>query len=181
MEMIRLLGTIEFPQPVPKQVQQMVAYLAVHHGSVSRDTIADDLMVSQKTLRQLLWRASPLNAVDKPAEGLLSFNGAACDVPMFEQGDLTAYAGLFAPGWTDDWVRDQRARLEMLYVDLAGRAVRQALAVEAWDRARDLCHAALRAVPDAEQFHQTLRFLADIEAMSWLRSYGPAEAGEEQP
>lgn len=165
---------------LPRSVQRVVAFLAIHPHRIARSNVACALWLdcpeerSQACLRSALWRAHrigvPLIEGDKNvlhleprisvdahemaarAHALLSGDNVspATDV------DRLLFVGDLLPDWSEDWVSLERERLRQLRVHALENLAAKLTSAGEFGSAIEACYAAIEAEPLRESAHRAL-------------------------
>jgi DNA-binding SARP family transcriptional activator len=177
---IQLLGGFELHGPdgvveVTLGVQRLLAFIALHGGSVPRARAARELWPevpgdrAAANLRSALWRARRIGPLVQPGVSVLRLGpGVRVDVAELSQRpedradhDLAGSGARgfnleLLPDWTEDWVTFERERLRQVELQLLDDTVEDYVSR---GRVGDALDAALRAIrlePLRESSHQAL-------------------------
>jgi DNA-binding SARP family transcriptional activator len=165
-------------EELPHGLQRLVAQLSLT-GRPARSAIAGQLWPeipeahAQRNLRTALWR------LQKAVPGLLHVSGGALSLAREVRVDvqeLSAWAqrairadmqvhglvlhtgvhGELLPGWYDDWVLNERARLRQLCMHACEAVADQLSRVDRFGEAVQAAYSAIRAAPLRESAHRVL-------------------------
>jgi DNA-binding SARP family transcriptional activator len=157
------------PVPVPKSLQRLIVFLALH-GPAPRRTAAgvlwpstsdDRAMASMRTAVWRLQRSSSGLLAQSPdslalhprvAVDVTSLAGGADSLPPMSRAGGTALELL--PGWYDDWVIMDRERLRHRYLQKMEAAASAAIDEGRLGAALDIALAAVAADPLRESAHR---------------------------
>ena len=198
---MRLLDGFELllgnePVPVIPSSQRLLAYLALHEGSVPRQTVAAVLWPQASTqraaacLRSALWRLvrPPFQLIEAGKERLRLGSAVTVDVttvrefvaeraPLAPSVSLPALTADLLPGWSERWVvaeRDWCRQVCLRALEMLSERFR-----ESGDhfRAHETAAAAVRGDPLRESAHRRLieLHLADGNPAAALRQYSSYE------
>jgi DNA-binding SARP family transcriptional activator len=177
---IQLLGGFELHGPdgvveVTLGVQRLLAFIALHGGSVPRARAARELWPEVQgdraaaNLRSALWRARRIGPLVQPGVSVLRLGpGVRVDVAELVQrpedrddhdlaGSGTRGFNLeLLPDWTEDWVTFERERLRQVELQLLDDTVRAYVSRGRVGEALDAALRAIRLEPLRESSHQAL-------------------------